>query len=216
MCFSKSDLECGYVVNSIWEVQFVLGDSVMLFDGKIICMLILKVEQVQQYIDFVYVIIVYGVQGVSELYVIVLEGVVGGWEQMVSFEFVYVVLFCMKQYVQVYIDNCEGWIKVIKNLFEKVMVYDIFEFCNDWVVKIVDLLFGWVRLLDEIVVGWVVLQQFGLVQGSLSGKFIFLGKKYFQLYVVLLVFDKNGKVVGIWFSLLIDWDGWLEVIGGEG
>lgn len=216
MCFSKSDLECGYVVNSIWEVQFVLGDSVMLFDGKLICMLILKVDQVQQYIDFVYVIIVYGVQGVSELYVIVLEGVVGGWEQMVSFEFVYVVLFCMKQYVQVYIDSCEGWIKVIQYLFEKVMVYDILEFCNDWVVKSVDLLFGWVRLLDEIVVGWVVLQQFGLVQGSLSGKFIFLGKKYFQLYVVLLVFDKNGKVVGIWFSLLIDWDGWFEVIGGEG
>ncbi|WP_228293299.1 hypothetical protein [Klebsiella pneumoniae] len=34
MRFSKSDLERGYVANSIWEVQSVSGDSVTLSDGK--------------------------------------------------------------------------------------------------------------------------------------------------------------------------------------
>ncbi|MDK7859309.1 hypothetical protein, partial [Klebsiella pneumoniae] len=33
MRFSKSDLERGYVANSIWEVQSVSGDSVTLSDG---------------------------------------------------------------------------------------------------------------------------------------------------------------------------------------
>ncbi|WP_179236713.1 hypothetical protein, partial [Klebsiella pneumoniae] len=35
MRFSKSDLERGYVANSIWEVQSVSGDSVTLSDGKL-------------------------------------------------------------------------------------------------------------------------------------------------------------------------------------
>ncbi|STU70511.1 conjugal transfer nickase/helicase TraI [Klebsiella pneumoniae] len=55
----------------------------------------------------------------------------------------------MKQHVQVYTDNREGWIKAIKNSPEKATAHDILEPRNDRAVKTADLLFGRARPLDE-------------------------------------------------------------------
>lgn len=63
MRFSKSDPERGYVANSIWEVQFVSGDSVTLSDGKITRTLTPKAEQAQQHIDLAYAITAHGARG---------------------------------------------------------------------------------------------------------------------------------------------------------
>ncbi len=142
--------------------------------------------------------------------------VAGGREQMASFESAYVALSRMKQHVQVYTDNREGWIKAIKNSPEKATAHDILEPRNDRAVKTADLLFGRARPLDETAAGRAALQQSGLAQGSSPGKFISPGKKYPQPHVALPAFDKNGKAAGIWLSPLTDRDGRLEAIGGEG
>lgn len=47
MCFMKSDWECGYVVNSVWMVIVVFGDSVMLLDGQQIWEICFGQEQVE-------------------------------------------------------------------------------------------------------------------------------------------------------------------------
>ncbi|MCS5782161.1 hypothetical protein LNP24_28865 [Klebsiella pneumoniae subsp. pneumoniae] len=65
MRFSKSDLERGYVANSIWEVQSVAGDSVTLSDGKTTRTLTPKADQAQQHIDLAYAITAHGAQGAS-------------------------------------------------------------------------------------------------------------------------------------------------------
>ncbi|MGK1957330.1 conjugative transfer relaxase/helicase TraI [Klebsiella pneumoniae] len=216
MRFSKSDLERGYVANSIWEVQSVLGDSVTLSDGKLTRTLTPKADQAQQHIDLAYAITAHGAQGASEPYAIALEGVAGGREQMASFESAYVALSRMKQHVQVYTDSREGWIKAIKHSPEKATAHDILEPRNDRAVKSADLLFGRARPLDETAAGRAALQQSGLAQGNSPGKFISPGKKYPQPHVALPAFDKNGKAAGIWLSPLTDRDGRLEAIGGEG
>ncbi len=149
MRFSKSDLERGYVANSIWEVQSVSGDSVTLSDGKTTRTLTPKADQAQQHIDLAYAITAHGAQGASEPYAIALEGVAGGREQMASFESAYVALSRMKQHVQVYTDSREGWIKAIKHSPEKATAHDILEPRNDRAVKSADLLFGRARPLDE-------------------------------------------------------------------
>ncbi|HBU1623643.1 TPA: conjugative transfer relaxase/helicase TraI, partial [Klebsiella pneumoniae] len=216
MRFSKSDLERGYVANSIWEVQSVSGDSVTLSDGKLTRTLTPKADQAQQHIDLAYAITAHGAQGASEPYAIALEGVAGGREQMASFESAYVALSRMKQHVQVYTDSREGWIKAIKHSPEKATAHDILEPRNDRAVKSADLLFGRARPLDETAAGRAALQQSGLAQGNSPGKFISPGKKYPQPHVALPAFDKNGKAAGIWLSPLTDRDGRLEAIGGEG
>lgn len=127
MRFSKSDTERGYVANSVWEVKSVSGDSVTLSDGKSTRTLNPKADQAQQHIDLAYAITAHGAQGASEPFAIALEGVAGGRERMASFESAYVGLSRMKQHVQVYTDNREGWIKAINNSPEKATAHDILE-----------------------------------------------------------------------------------------
>lgn len=87
------------------------------------------------------------------------------------------------------------------------MVYDVLEFKLECEMMNVECLFSIVWELWDVVVGCVVLCNVGLVQGDSWVCFIVLGCKYLQLYVVLLVFDCNGKFVGIWLNLLIMDDG---------
>ena len=216
MRFSKSDTERGYVANSVWEVKSVSGDSVTLSDGKTTRTLNPKADQAQQHVDLAYAITAHGAQGASEPFAIALEGVAGGRERMASFESSYVGLSRMKQHVQLYTDNREGWIKAINHSPEKATAHDILEPRNDRAVKTAGQLFSRARALDEAAAGRAALQQSGLARGQSPGKFISPGKKYPQPHVALPAFDKNGKDAGIWLSPLTDNDGRLQVIGGEG
>ncbi|WP_241185898.1 conjugative transfer relaxase/helicase TraI domain-containing protein, partial [Klebsiella michiganensis] len=216
MRFSKSDTERGYVANSVWEVKSVSGDSVTLSDGKTTRTLNPKADQAQQHVDLAYAITAHGAQGASEPFAIALEGVAGGRERMASFESSYVGLSRMKQHVQVYTDNREGWIRAINHSPEKATAHDILEPRNDRAVKTAGQLFSRARALDEAAAGRAALQQSGLARGQSPGKFISPGKKYPQPHVALPAFDKNGKDAGIWLSPLTDNDGRLQVIGGEG
>lgn len=216
MRFSKSDPERGYVANSVWEVKSVSGDSVTLSDGKTTRTLNPMEDEAQRHIDLAYAITAHGAQGAGEPYAIALEGVVGGRKQMASFESAYVGLSRMKQHVQVYTDNREGWIKAIQASRSKATAHDILEPRNDRAVKTADQLLSRARPLDESAAGRAALQQSGLARGQSPGKFISPGKKYPQPHVALPAFDKNGKEAGIWLSPLTDSDGRLQVIGGEG
>ncbi len=162
MRFSKSDPERGYVANSIWEVQSVSGDSVTLSDGKLTRTLTPKAEQAQQHIDLAYAITAHGAQGASEPYAIALEGVAGGREQMASFESAYVALSRMKQHVQVYTDNREGWTDAINNAVQKGTAHDVLEPKSDREVMNAERLFSTARELRDVVAGRAVLRQAGL------------------------------------------------------
>ncbi|RLM11820.1 conjugative transfer relaxase/helicase TraI [Gibbsiella quercinecans] len=216
MRFSKSDPERGYVANSVWEVKVVSGDIVTLSDGKATRTLNPKADEAQRHIDLAYAITAHGAQGASESYAIALEGVAGGRKRMASFESAYVGLSRMKQHVQVYTDSREGWIKAMNDSSEKATAHDILEPRNDRAVKIASQLFGRARPLDETAAGRAALQQSGLAKGVSPGKFISPGKKYPLPHVALPAFDKNGKEAGIWLSPLMDNDGRLDAIGGEG
>jgi hypothetical protein len=169
MRFSKSDTERGYVANSVWEVKSVSGDSVTLSDGKTTRTLNPKADQAQQHIDLAYAITAHGAQGASEPFAIALEGVAGGRERMASFESAYVGLSRMKQHVQVYTDNREGWIKAINHSPEKATAHDILEPRNDRAVKTAGQLFSRARALDEAAAGRAALQQSGLARGQSPG-----------------------------------------------
>jgi hypothetical protein len=95
---------------------------------------------------------------------------------MASFESAYVALSRMKQHVQVYTDNREGWIKAIKHSPEKATAHDILEPRNDRAVKTADLLFGRARPLDETAAG----RSPAAVRsgtGKFTGKIHFSGEK---------------------------------------
>lgn len=216
MRFSKSDPERGYVANSVWEVKAVSGDSVTLSDGKTTRTLNPKVDEAQRHIDLAYAITAHGAQGASEPFVIALEGVEGSRKALVSFESAYVALSRMKQHVQVYTDNREGWTVAVSRSQEKASAHDVLEPQNTRAVKNAGQLYGRAQPLDETAAGRAALQQSGLARGRSPGKFISPGKKYPQPHVALPAFDKNGKEAGIWLSPLTDKDGRLEAIGGEG
>lgn len=216
MRFSKSDPERGYVANSVWEVKAVSGDSVTLSDGKTTRTLNPKVDEAQRHIDLAYAITAHGAQGASEPFAIALEGVEGSRKALVSFESAYVALSRMKQHVQVYTDNREGWTVAVSRSQEKASAHDVLEPQNTRAVKNAGQLYGRAQPLDETAAGRAALQQSGLARGRSPGKFISPGKKYPQPHVALPAFDKNGKEAGIWLSPLTDRDGRLEAIGGEG
>lgn len=95
---------------------------------------------------------------------------------MASFESSYVGLSRMKQHVQLYTDNREGWIKAINHSPEKATAHDILEPRNDRAVKTAGQLFSRARALDEAAAGRAALQQSGLARGQSPGKFISPGK----------------------------------------
>ncbi|STT45168.1 conjugal transfer nickase/helicase TraI [Klebsiella pneumoniae] len=119
MRFTKSDRERGYVANSVWTVTAVSGDSVTLSDGQQTRVIRPGQERAVQHIDLAYAITAHGAQGASETFAIALEGTEGNRKQMAGFESAYVALSRMKQHVQVYTDNRQGWTDVINNAVQK-------------------------------------------------------------------------------------------------
>ncbi|HFV7999304.1 TPA: conjugative transfer relaxase/helicase TraI [Escherichia coli] len=217
MRFTKSDRERGYVANSVWTVTAVSGDSVTLSDGQQTRVIRPGQERAEQHIDLAYAITAHGAQGASETFAIALEGTEGNRKQMAGFESAYVALSRMKQHVQVYTDNRQGWTDVINNAVQKGTAHDVFEPKPDREVMNAERLFSTARELRDVAAGRAVLRQAGLAGGDSPARFIAPGRKYPQPYVALPAFDRNGKSAGIWLNPLTTDDGnGLRGFSGEG
>lgn len=217
MRFTKSDRERGYVANSVWTVTAVSGDSVTLSDGQQTRVIRPGLEQAEQHIDLAYAITAHGAQGASETFAIALEGTEGNRKLMAGFESAYVALSRMKQHVQVYTDNRQGWTDAINNAVQKGTAHDVFEPKPDREVMNAERLFSTARELRDVAAGRAVLRQAGLAGGDSPARFIAPGRKYPQPYVALPAFDRNGKSAGIWLNPLTTDDGnGLRGFSGEG
>lgn len=217
MRFTKSDRERGYVANSVWTVTAVSGDSVTLSDGQQTRVIRPGQERAEQHIDLAYAITAHGAQGASETFAIALEGTEGNRKLMAGFESAYVALSRMKQHVQVYTDNRQGWTDAINNAVQKGTAHDVFEPKPDREVMNAERLFSTARELRDVAAGRAVLRQAGLAGGDSPARFIAPGRKYPQPYVALPAFDRNGKSAGIWLNPLTTDDGnGLRGFSGEG
>ncbi|ENZ5332960.1 conjugative transfer relaxase/helicase TraI domain-containing protein, partial [Escherichia coli] len=217
MRFTKSDRERGYVANSVWTVTAVSGDSVTLSDGQQTRVIRPGQERAEQHIDLAYAITAHGAQGASETFAIALEGTEGNRKQMAGFESAYVALSRMKQHVQVYTDNRQGWTDAINNAVQKGTAHDVLEPKSDREVMNAERLFSTARELRDVAAGRAVLRQAGLAGGNSPARFIAPGRKYPQPYVALPAFDRNGKSAGIWLNPLTTDDGnGLRGFSGEG
>lgn len=217
MRFTKSDRERGYVANSVWTVTAVSGDGVTLSDGQQTRVIRPGQERAEQHIDLAYAITAHGAQGASETFAIALEGTEGNRKLMAGFESAYVALSRMKQHVQVYTDNRQGWTDAINNAVQKGTAHDVFEPRADREVMNAERLFSTARELRDVAAGRAVLCQAGLAGGDSPARFIAPGRKYPQPYVALPAFDRNGKSAGIWLNPLTTDDGnGLRGFSGEG
>ncbi|EOJ3568629.1 conjugative transfer relaxase/helicase TraI [Escherichia coli] len=217
MRFTKSDRERGYVANSVWTVTAVSGDSVTLSDGQQTRVIRPGQERAEQHIDLAYAITAHGAQGASETFAIALEGTEGNRKLMAGFESAYVALSRMKQHVQVYTDNRQGWTDAINNAVQKGTAHDVFEPKLDREVMNAERLFSTARELRDVAAGRAVLRQAGLAGGDSPARFIAPGRKYPQPYVALPAFDRNGRSAGIWLNPLTTDDGnGLRGFSGEG
>ncbi len=134
-----------------------------------------------------------------------------------GFESAYVALSRMKQHVQVYTDNRQGWTDAINNAVQKGTAHDVFEPKPDREVMNAERLFSTARELRDVAAGRAVLRQAGLAGGDSPARFIAPGRKYPQPYVALPAFDRNGKSAGIWLNPLTTDDGnGLRGFSGEG
>ncbi|EGM8517089.1 conjugative relaxase, partial [Escherichia coli] len=217
MRFTKSDRERGYVANSVWTVTAVSGDSVTLSGGQQTRVIRPGQERAEQHIDLAYAITAHGAQGASETFAIALEGTEGNRKLMAGFESAYVALSRMKQHVQVYTDNRQGWTDAINNAVQKGTAHDVLEPKPDREVMNAQRLFSTARELRDVAAGRAVLRQAGLAGGDSPARFIAPGRKYPQPYVALPAFDRNGKSAGIWLNPLTTDDGnGLRGFSGEG
>lgn len=217
MRFTKSDRERGYVANSVWTVTSVSGDSVTLSDGRQTRVIRPGQERAEQHIDLAYAITAHGAQGASETFAIALEGTEGGRKQMAGFESAYVPLSRMKQHVQVYTDDRQGWADAINRSVQKGSAHDVLEPKADREVMNAERLFSSARELRDVAAGRAILLHAGLANGDSLVRFIAPGRKYPQPYVALPAFDRNGKSAGIWLNPLTTDDGiGLRGFSGEG
>ncbi|MCV8857267.1 conjugative transfer relaxase/helicase TraI [Escherichia coli] len=212
-----SPRERGYVANSVWTVTAVSGDSVTLSDGQQTRVIRPGQERAEQHIDLAYAITAHGAQGASETFAIALEGTEGNRKLMAGFESAYVALSRMKQHVQVYTDNRQGWTDAINNAVQKGTAHDVLEPKPDREVMNAQRLFSTARELRDVAAGRAVLRQAGLAGGDSPARFIAPGRKYPQPYVALPAFDRNGRSAGIWLNPLTTDDGnGLRGFSGEG
>lgn len=213
----SGDRERGYVANSVWTVTAVSGDSVTLSDGQQTRVIRPGQERAEQHIDLAYAITAHGAQGASETFAIALEGTEGNRKLMAGFESAYVALSRMKQHVQVYTDNRQGWTDAINNAVQKGTAHDVLEPKPDREVMNAQRLFSTARELRDVAAGRAVLRQAGLAGGDSPARFIAPGRKYPQPYVALPAFDRNGRSAGIWLNPLTTDDGnGLRGFSGEG
>lgn len=78
----------------------------------------------------------------------------------------------MKQHVQVYTDNRQGWTDAINNAVQKGTAHDVFEPKPDREVMNAERLFSTARELRDVAAGRAVLRQAGLAGGDSPARFI--------------------------------------------
>nr|WP_250909945.1 conjugative transfer relaxase/helicase TraI domain-containing protein [Escherichia coli]QIQ16940.1 hypothetical protein CBLFMBDD_00149 [Escherichia coli] len=136
---------------------------------------------------------------------------------MAGFESAYVALSRMKQHVQVYTDNRQGWTGCHQQCRTERNCPRCARAEIDREVMNAERLFSTARELRDVVAGRAVLRQAGLAGGDSPARFIAPGRKYPQPYVALPAFDRNGKSAGIWLNPLTTDDGnGLRGFSGEG
>ncbi|WP_433914275.1 conjugative transfer relaxase/helicase TraI domain-containing protein [Escherichia coli] len=101
----------------------------------------------------------------------------------------------MKQHVQVYTDNRQGWTDAINNAVQKGTCPRCALSRNpDREVMNAERLFSTARELRDVAAGRADSSvRRGLAGGDSPARFIAPGRKYPQPYVALPAFDRNGK-----------------------
>ncbi|PVZ84203.1 conjugative transfer relaxase/helicase TraI [Serratia sp. S1B] len=201
MRFSKSDVERGFVANSVWQVNAVSGDSVTLSDGKQTRTLQPGQSNEHRHIDLAYAITAHGAQGASETFGIALEGAEGSRKAMVEQASAYVALSRSKQHVQVYTDDKALWLSAMESAKGRSTAHDVLFASQDRDTGTAIRLMANAKSLDDVALGRNVLKQNGLT-GETMAKYISPGKKYPQPHVALPAFDANGKAAGAWLGAM--------------
>lgn len=201
MRFTKSDVERGFVANSVWQVNAVSSDGVTLSDGKQIRTLQPEQSNEHRHIDLAYAITTHGVQGASETFEIALEGAEGSRKVMVEQASAYVALSRSKQHVQVYTDDKALWLSAMETAKGRSTAHDVLFASQDRDTGTAIRLMGNAKSLDAVALGRNLLKQNGLT-GQTLGKYISPGKKYPQPHVALPAFDANGKPAGAWLGAI--------------
>ncbi|MFT4465097.1 MAG: conjugative transfer relaxase/helicase TraI [Sodalis sp. (in: enterobacteria)] len=201
MRFSKSDSEQGFVANSVWQVQSVNAETLVLSDGRQTRTLMPGKEKAHGHIDLAYAVTAHGAQGASEAFVIALEGTEGGRRQMVNPASAYVALSRAKQHVQVYTDNRAAWLSALDKTESGGTAHDILMQSDDRQRQQARTLLAQGKPLASVAQGRALLAASGLTGESL-GQFVRRGKTSPQFYVALPVYDANGKGAGVWLAPL--------------
>ncbi|HBN2280574.1 TPA: hypothetical protein L2A27_004826, partial [Salmonella enterica subsp. enterica serovar Typhimurium] len=89
-------------------------------------------------------------------------GTEGGRKQMAGFESAYVALSRMKQHVQVYTDDRQGWVKAINSAEQKGTAHDVLEPKSEREMMNAERLFSTARELRDVAAGRAVLRNAGL------------------------------------------------------
>ncbi|WP_431021699.1 conjugative transfer relaxase/helicase TraI domain-containing protein [Escherichia coli] len=217
MRFTKSDRERGYVANSVWTVTAVSGDSVTLSGGQQTRVIRPAQERAEQHIDLAYAITAHGAQGASETFAIALEGTEGRRKLMAGFESAYVALSRMKQHVQVYTDNRQGWTDAINNAVQKGTAHDVFEPKPDREVMNAERLFSTARELRDVAAGRAVLRQAGLPGETVLHGLLLRDANIHSRMWHCRRLTVTARSAGIWLNPLTTDDGnGLRGFSGEG
>lgn len=215
MRFTKTDVERGYIANSVWEVSKVEGDSVTIKSGSETRTLQPTLKQEDRHIDLAYAITAHGAQGASEQFAIALQGVEGARKSLVNHASVYVPLSRAKQHVQVYTDDKAGWLQAIEKARERHSAHDILLAGQDKDSSVAHRLLDKARDFNDTALGRSLLKQNGL-SGQTLAKYISPGKKYPQPHVALPAYDRNGKSAGAWLGALTRDSGEMQALAQTG
>lgn len=199
--FGKSDVERGFVANSVWQVVSASPGRLVLSDGKQTRTLSPGREQEHAHIDLAYAITAHGAQGASESFAITLEGTEGGRKRMVSHAAAYVALSRARQHVQVYTDDKAAWMAALAKVRERASAHDVLQVGDDRLRHHGEEILTQGSPLDSVAQGRALLRASGLTGQSLA-QFVSRGKKSPQSYVSLPVYDANGKIAGAWVAPL--------------
>ncbi|ARV71107.1 Multifunctional conjugation protein TraI (plasmid) [Salmonella enterica subsp. enterica] len=94
---------------------------------------------------------------------------------MAGFESAYVALSRMKQHVQVYTDDRQGWVKAHQQCGAKGHAHDVLEPKSEREMMNAERLFSTARELRDVAAGRAVLRNAGLAQGDSRARFYCTG-----------------------------------------